>query len=277
MGWRGKEVGQDWVVRKLPLVEKPGGILAFDFDGTMYWAEHNPSVSVKLLDLIEFLRKEKGYLWGICTGRSMMHLMEGLSEGFSFLPDFAVTREREIFYPNQFGRFLPDEKWNKRCDKDHRRLFKKVGKELKAVRHYVEEVAKGEWVTVEGDLAGVVLPEEAEMDGLLEEVTRLCAGCQELGYERNGIYLRFSHADYGKGPALLEVARREGVTSSQVVAGGDNFNDLSLFRSEVTGCPICPGNAVPEVKARVKEGGGVVAEAIASLGLVEALEQVFPK
>ncbi len=262
-------------VRTLPLVEKPDGILAFDFDGTMHWSEHRPPVDYRLIEWIEFLRERRQMIWGVCTGRSMMHLLEGLSDAMPFLPDFVVAREREIYFPNRFGRFVADREWNKKCDRDHKKLFKKIRKELKAVRSYVEEVAKGEWVEVEGDLAGVVLPNEDEMPGLLEEVTRLCGGCANLGYERNTVYLRFSHTDYGKGPALKEIAQRVGSSPENVVAAGDNFNDLTMLQEEITAWPVCPGNAVPEVKERVRECGGVVGSSPASVGIVEAFEEIF--
>ena len=262
-------------MRTLPLVENPDGILAFDFDGTMHDPQRQPPVSGKLFECIEHLRKSENMIWGICTGRSMMHLVEGFSGGMRFLPDFVVAREREIYFPNQFGRFIPDEGWNKICDKDHKRLFKKARKELKAVRKYVEEVAKGEWVEVAGDLAGVVLPHEDEMAGLLAEVEKLCSGLNNLGYERNGVYLRFSHTSYGKGPALKEIARRMNVEPENVIAGGDNYNDLSMLAPDVTAKPICPGNAVPEVRQWVEECGGAVGKSGASVGLVEALDQIL--
>jgi HAD superfamily hydrolase (TIGR01484 family) len=259
----------------LPLVEKPEGILAFDFDGTLHWPDHRPPVDRRLLEWIEFLRERHGMIWGICTGRSLMHLVEGLSTGFPFLPDFAVTREREIFFPGRFGRFVPDDDWNKACEKAHKRVFKKMRKELAAIRKYVEEVAGGKWVQVEGDLAGVVLSREESMGGLLEEIERVCGDSSELAHERNGIYLRFSHADYGKGAALKEIARRCQVEPDSVVAAGDNFNDLTMFHPAITRWPICPGNAVFEVKERVTELDGVVGESLASSGLVEAMEELF--
>lgn len=262
-------------MRTLPLLEKPDGILAFDFDGTMHSPEQRPPIDGRLLGFIENLRESEGMIWGICTGRALMHLVEGFADGLRFLPDFVVAREREIYFPNEFGRFVADVAWNKACDKEHKRLFKKVRKELKAVRKYVEGTAKGEWVEVEGDLAGVVLPSEEEMPGLLSEIERLCGGYPSLGYERNGIYLRFSHSSYGKGSALKEVARRLNVGPEGVIAGGDNFNDLSMFAPDVTLRPICPGNAVAEVKRRVAECGGVVGESIAGAGLAEALGQIF--
>ncbi|MDQ8192404.1 HAD family hydrolase [Roseibacillus persicicus] len=259
----------------LPLVEEPAGILAFDFDGTLHWPEHRPPVDRRMLEWLEFLRERHKFIWGICTGRSLMHLVEGLADSFPFLPDFVVAREREIHFPGRFGRFVPDEDWNRNCDRDHKKLFKKVRKELSQIRKYVEETAKGEWVQIEGDLAGVVLPHEKEMEGLLREVERVCGKCEDLGHERNGVYLRFSHSAYGKGPALKEIAQRVGVPPEKVIAAGDNFNDLTMLSPEITAWPVCPGNAVPEVKKRVRMCDGVVGESLASAGLVEAFEEIF--
>ena len=261
-------------MQTLPLVETPGGILAFDFDGTIHWPEHRPPVDTRLLEWIEFLRDKHQMIWGVCTGRSMMHLVEGFSTGFPFLPDFAVTREREIYFPGRFGRFNPDPEWNKACDAAHKKLFKKLRKELVVIRKHVEE-AGGKWVQVEGDLAGVVLKKEEDMAALLAEVERVCGGRKELSYERNSIYLRFSHSAYGKGAALKEIASRCGLGPDRVVAAGDNYNDLSMLKPEVTAWPVCPGNAVPEVKENVLENGGEVGASLASSGLVDAFEEIF--
>lgn len=259
----------------LPVVENPQGILAFDFDGTLHWPEHRPPVDRRLLEWIEFLRTKRHMIWGVATGRSMMHLVEGLSSGFPFLPDFAITREREIYFPGRFGRFTPDEDWNRACDKAHRKLFKALRRELSTIRKYVEEVAEGKWVEVEGDLAGVVLPDESTVPGLLAEIERVCGGHPELSYERNTIYLRFSHSDYGKGPALQEIAKRCNLAPEKVIAAGDNHNDLTMLTSAVTAWPICPGNAVPAVKEQVVACDGLVGSSLASSGLTEAFEELF--
>ncbi|MDP0490778.1 MAG: HAD hydrolase family protein [Verrucomicrobiota bacterium JB023] len=260
----------------LPVVEQPEGLLAFDFDGTLHWPSHEPPVDKRLLQWIQFLRDKRKMIWGICTGRSIMHLMEGLAGGcFEFLPDFAITREREIFFPGKFNRFQADEEWNKQCEEDHWRLFKSLKPELLALRGFVEDRLSGEWVEQPGDLAGVVLRQEEDMEALLAEFDRLCGRDSKLGYERNSIYLRFSHIAYGKGPVLKEISDRCALSPEQVVACGDNHNDLSMLNPVVTNWPICPSNSVQEVKDQVTAFGGIVADSPASEGLVEAFEEIF--
>ncbi|MFZ4596925.1 MAG: hypothetical protein ACOYOF_21935 [Verrucomicrobiaceae bacterium] len=46
--------------------------------------------------------------------------------------------------------------------------------------------------------------------------------------------------------------------------------DLSVARMIA-----CPGNALPPVKAHVREQGGFIAQGIASTGMMEALQHFF--
>lgn len=255
-------------------VERAGGVLAFDFDGTMHWGNHEPEVDERLFDWIEFLRKRHNLVWGICTGRTLAHLQEGLVSSCRFLPDFVITRERDIFFTNPVGRFEPQARWNTRAQKDHVKLFRRLKKEMKEISEYVQETLKGEWVDDHGD-PGVILRDASGMDSLLELVEEKCGACEELAYERNSIYLRFTHAAYGKGPALREVTRHYGVSSKSVLAAGDNFNDLTMLTPEIADYLICPSNAVDSVKKRVSVCDGVVAKRVASEGIVEAFEQIF--
>lgn len=261
-------------VEAMEPVENAGGVLAFDFDGTMHSGEHDPPVDERLFDWIEFLRKRQNLVWGICTGRTLPHLQEGLVQSCPYLPDFVVVKERDIFFANPFGHFEPDARWNAQAQKDHTKLFRRLKKEMKELRTFVEETLQGKWVEEHGD-PGVVLKDEKGMEDLLELVEERCGGCEELSYERNSIYLRFSHAAYGKGPALREVTRYYEVSASRVLAAGDNFNDLTMLSPEVAENLVCPANAVESVKKRVAVCDGVVAEANASRGLVEAFEHIF--
>ena len=49
----------------------------------------------EFFELIRKLREEQGVIWGINTGRSMEHMVEGFMESrFPFLPDWVVAREQ---------------------------------------------------------------------------------------------------------------------------------------------------------------------------------------
>lgn len=251
-------------------------VLGFDFDDTIMMGEgHSPRIDPQFFDCIRWIRANYGAAWGICTGRSLPQLVEGFNQGqFPFLPDFAVVREREIYFPGQFGRWLPHEQWNKSCSKEHKRLFKKSKRVLAKMKKFVETETNGKWVSVEGDPAGIVAASDEEMERNIKFLETL-PEVPNLTYERNSIYLRFTHAGYRKGTGLLECSSRWGVEKSHILAVGDNFNDLSMLDPFVSGACGCPGNAVPEVKEFVVQRGGKVATKEGSLGVMEVLGHYF--
>ncbi|MDR7402958.1 MAG: Cof-type HAD-IIB family hydrolase [Armatimonadota bacterium] len=78
-------------------------------------------------------------------------------------------------------------------------------------------------------------------------------------------FLEFMHPEATKRRGLLEVARRLGVRREEIMAVGDSWNDLEMFRA--AGLAVAMGNAPAEVQreadyvtARVEDDG--VAEAL---------------
>jgi HAD superfamily hydrolase (TIGR01484 family) len=263
-------------VRPLETPEQAQLVLSFDFDGTLHDPAESPPVSDRFFELIRKLREEKRAIWGINTGRSMNHVIEGLVESrFPFSPDWVVAREREIWFPNNFGRWIGDEKWNKTCEKDHKKFFKKVRKVLNAIRKEVEEHTGATWVEQVGDPAGLISKTEEEMEWIVGRVRELAAGEPLLGWQRNSIYLRFGHRNYQKGSSLVQVAKTFGLDSSRSFAIGDSFNDLEMLNPDAAAHFACPGNAVPEIKAHVAALDGYVCKASHSSACVEALEHFF--
>ena len=247
-------------------------LLAFDFDGTLHDPPSGAVINADFFEAVEQARQDRGVHWGICTGRSLGHLVEGLVEGrFRFLPDFVVPREREIFRPGPFSRWLPDEKWNRRCEREHHKLFRKGRKVLRRIREFVEDHTKARWVEESGDPAGIVASSVDEMDAILRFALGELEALPDLSYERNGIYLRFNHTGFSKGTALTHLAQTEGVAADAVLAVGDNANDLSMLHRDVAGQLGCPSNSIPEVKERVHGHGGVVANSPGCHGVVEVM------
>jgi hydroxymethylpyrimidine pyrophosphatase-like HAD family hydrolase len=258
------------------LPEHPQLVLSFDFDGTLHDPAETPPVSDRLFEKLREMRGERSAIWGINTGRAMNHVIEGLMESrFPFSPDWVVAREREIWFPNNFGRWVGHEKWNKTCEKDHRKFFKKVHKILKAIRAEVEEHTGATWIEQDGEPAGLIARTEEEMEWIVGCVRDLTAGEPMLGWQRNTIYMRFGHRKYQKGSSLVQVAGTFGLNASKSFAIGDSHNDLEMLHPEVAASFACPGNAVPEVRAHVEALNGYVCKAAHSGACVEALEHFF--
>ena len=259
----------------LPAPSEWKAVLGFDFDDTLVLKHGSVPLDPAFFDRIKTIRHDYGTAWGIATGRSLHQLIEGFVEHkFPFLPDFVVARERELYYPGQLGRWLPDEEWNLACEKEHHRLFKKSKRVLSKIRKFVEKRTEARWVSVEGDAAGLVATSDDEMEVILKYVESLPRS-GDLTYERNSIYLRFSHREYNKGAGLLQAALRWDIAPDRILAVGDNFNDISMLQPQVSGACGCPSNSVPAVKILVAERGGRVGDSEGSRGVIEVLDHYF--
>jgi HAD superfamily hydrolase (TIGR01484 family) len=264
-------------VRTLDACPQPGLILSFDFDGTLHDPAGSPPVPTEFFAEIRRLRETHGAVWGINTGRSMPQVVEGLIESrFPFLPDWVVAREREIYFPNTFGRFLPHTDWNKRCEKDIHKLFKKSRKVLKKIRYEIEEHTGARYIEMDGEPAGLISRTEEEMEWIVGHIAPMMAEVPELGWQRNSIYLRFGHRNYQKGSSLTEVARLHGLGTAQAFAAGDSHNDIEMLSAAHSGYAACPANAVEAIQDAVATRGGIITKAAYGYGVVEALRLYFP-
>ncbi len=254
---------------------KPTFILCFDFDGTLVNPEGTPVFHPGLGQMIQQLRQQ-GAAWVINTGRSLAQTLQGIGQHGLFMePDYIVAQECDIYQPGFFSKWKDFGPWNSKARKDHRHFMRDHRKILDAIRHKVESESHAEFL--EGDFGelGIVATTNEELDVLCAYIDALAKQSPDLGYHRNGIYLRFSHAGYSKGTALGELSRLLGLDASRCFAGGDNFNDLSMLTPRFARQIACPSNALEPVKTIVRGHGGFVANRPASEGMMEALTHFF--
>ena len=255
---------------------KPRWLLSFDFDGTLVIPDHEPAVMPEFFELMQSMRDTHRSFWGINTGRSLMLTVQGLLDArFPIMPDYIIAREREIYFPNEFGRWVAEENWNKQCEHEHRRLFRRCKKVLAKLKAWVESETAAVWGIQQEEPAGIVASTASEMDVIVRKIDEEIQLHEKLSYQRNGIYLRFSHRHYHKGTAMREVARLMGLTSDKAFAIGDSHNDLDMLDLEIAALLACPANACEEVKRQVQAAGGYVARGTASRGVIEAIESLF--
>jgi HAD superfamily hydrolase (TIGR01484 family) len=260
----------------LPAPPVANAILSFDFDGTLHSALEQPPVPVAFFELIHRLREEQGIVWGINTGRSMHQVVEGLIESrFPFLPDWVVAREREVYFPNQFGRWLPEKQWNKRCEKEIHSLFKSSKKLLARLRHEVEQHTGAQWIEFEGEPAGIISKTEEEMEWIVDHIGPIIGEEPHFSWQRNSIYLRFGHRDFQKGSSLSYVASRYEIPVSRRFAIGDSHNDFEMLDPAHVGMAACPSNSVTAIKEKIIATGGLITQAAHGYGAIEALIHFF--
>lgn len=246
-------------------------LLSTDFDGTLVDHEADPRVQPALFETFQRLR-EHGVLWAVNTGRVLWHIEEGLHEmQFPFAPDFVLTSEREVFHRGPDGRWQDYGDWNVRCAQEHDKLFALASTLLADIEDFLAKHTKAHPI-YEGDrLIGLAAESDAEMDAIVDFLTRECKRVPGFQFMRNTIYVRFCHEAYSKGTALGELARLTGISRDEIFAAGDHYNDLPMLDGRHAQWVACPGNAVEAVKKAVSKAGGYVADGVCSAGIAEAL------
>lgn len=251
----------------------PAGLLCFDLDGTLIGSGDGstPRFHPRLLDYLHELRNG-GYAWAINSGRSLSSIIGALGQyGILIPPDFIIARESEIYRPEGMGRWADFGSWNEAARREQRKFIKSRGRVFKRLKREVTESGAEFLETDDGQVA-VVTKSNARMDALCENFAAVSEDDPEFGFQRNGVHLRFTHADYSKGTALRELCRLLDITPLSVFAAGDNDNDLPMLSQEFAARLACPANAIPRVRQSVLAANGYVATAEASVGMMQALD-----
>jgi hydroxymethylpyrimidine pyrophosphatase-like HAD family hydrolase len=81
--------------------------------------------------------------------------------------------------------------------------------------------------------------------------------------------LDFLRRDCSKGHALERWARHRGIPVSEIMAIGDNYNDVEML--ELAGYPVIMANASPDLK----QNGWMETSSNDASGVAAALEQVL--
>ncbi len=254
---------------------KPNFILCFDFDGTLINPEGDPVFHPSLGQMIQQLRAQ-GAAWVINTGRSLSQTVQGLAQhGIFMQPDYIIAQECDIYKPGLFSKWTDFGAWNKQARKAHERFVRDHEASLLSIRQMVETQTRAQFLQGDYGELGIVATTDEELDVICSFIDTHSRQFPDIGYHRNGIYLRFSHSGYSKGTALSELARLLGLDAARCFAAGDNHNDLSMLDPRHARMIATPGNGLPPVKAHVLRHGGFVATRPASEGMIEALGHYF--
>lgn len=259
----------------LMAARKPTFILCFDFDGTLIHPDSDPVFHPTLGQMIQQLRGQ-GAAWVINTGRSLAQTLQGLAQhGIYMEPDFIIAQECDIYKPGLFSKWTDYGGWNRQARKAHDRFVKDHQASLNAIREMVKSQTNASFLEGDAGELGIVSSTEDEMDMIATFIDTHASQFPDIGYQRNSIYLRFSHSSYSKGTALSELARLLGLDAARCFAAGDNHNDLSMLDPRHARMIATPGNGLPPIKAHVLKYGGFVATKPASEGMMEALGHYF--
>ncbi|KAA9394877.1 HAD family hydrolase [Kocuria coralli] len=106
------------------------------------------------------------------------------------------------------------------------------------------------------------------LEPLFDDLVREFEGAIELAYSAP-IYLEATARGVDKGSAITDFCKADGVELSQVIAFGDNGNDIGMLRT--AGLGVCMGNGIPEAK----EAADLVTTSNNDEGIARVLSQHF--
>lgn len=250
---------------------RPIRLISTDLDGTLYHEPSEPPMPPELLERIARLQAN-GARWLINTGRDLPGVLDALRRaGGGVWPDFLVLVEREI-YARHDGGYVGLAEWNAACARNHAALFARIANRLPELRERLRARFRGRVYEDAWSPLCVMAETPSDADLAQDFLNEFCRSEPELVVVRNDVYARFSHAAYNKGTALAEVARQLGTPPEQVLAVGDQHNDLPMLSREVAGWLAAPANAIPDVREAVLRQGGFVSPQPHGRGVLDALE-----
>lgn len=110
------------------------------------------------------------------------------------------------------------------------------------------------------EFTGWMLSEDADAAVFAKLIQDLLQGVPQAQVLRNGRWVVALHADFGKGRVLTATLQSWAVPLEQILAVGDQPNDLDMLDGRHAGVPGCPADADATVQATVRQAGGWVAE-----------------
>ncbi|HDC4302215.1 pyridoxal phosphatase [Enterobacter kobei] len=138
-----------------------------------------------------------------------------------------------MFYTEPTGHIIRTEKWSQSLPESQRPVFKQVTS-LREAAHAVS----GIWKFALTDTDTVKLQKFGQ---IVER--ELGLACEWSWHDQVDI----AQVGNSKGKRLAQWVESQGLSMNQVIAFGDNFNDLSMLKSAALG--VAMGNAADEIKA----------------------------
>lgn len=249
----------------------PIRLLSTDFDGTLVGHEPDARTAASLASALRGLR-ERGAVWAVNTGRQLWFALEGLEHArLPHDPEFVLSSEKDIYRRVCEGEWEAFGDWNAHTERRTVELFDRASHVLQAIHEMSAHDKSVEILYENGRVAGLMTADAAAMDRVAERVRSLAKDVPEFSFNRNMVWMRFTHREIHKGSALAELARLLGIPRDEVLAIGDHHNDLPMLDGSAAAMVACPSNAVREVQDAVRSAGGYVSPYPWGEGVADAI------
>ena len=249
----------------------PIRLLSTDFDGTLIGHQPDARTAKSLFDALTSLRQSGG-IWAINTGRQLWFALEGLEQAhLPHDPDYVLSSEKDIYRRVEEGSWEAFGDWNAKTEKQTLDLFGRAEHVFRAIERLTTAEEGIEVLYENGRLAGLMTADSSMMDRTAELVREVAADLPEFSFNRNDVWMRFTHREIHKGSSLTELGRFLGIPREEVLAIGDHHNDIPMLDGSAAGMVACPSNAVREVQEIVSRNKGYVSPYPWGEGVADAI------
>jgi HAD superfamily hydrolase (TIGR01484 family) len=253
-------------------------LIALDFDLTIY-DYANPSLTLKLLPWFKKL-SQAGVVVGLATGRRVDDLKYTLEEiGFPWsqpFPAFIICEEGLVM--NTDGtEYSPAVEWNnwRRKQVTTTNAILKPIFELKIQEALAEGFECLEDLVTDQSGTKVVYETPKIAEIVRRTLLKAVAKIQGISIVRNHHIILGLPTGADKGSALSQLTLCNNITEDQVLAIGDNLNDLCMIDGGHSFRVATVSNAVSEIQVCVAAKGGFIASKKAPLGVMEIFDYYF--
>jgi HAD superfamily hydrolase (TIGR01484 family) len=249
----------------------PIRLLSTDFDGTLIGHEPDARTADALSSALQDLRR-RGAVWAVNTGRQLWFALEGLEHAhLPHDPEFVLSSEKDIYRRVGDGDWEAFGEWNAHTERRTINLLESARHILDAISVMSSTDKNVEILYENGRVAGLMTADTGTMDRIVDKIRALAVDVPEFSFNRNMVWMRFTHRDIHKGSALAELARLLGIPREEVLAIGDHHNDIPMLDGSAATMVACPANAVNEVKDVVRAANGYISPFAWGEGVADAI------
>lgn len=257
-------------------MQSPIKLLVIDFDGTALGGHEPyaqfPAEFARFLDGL----KARGIQWATNTTWGVEGQWELIQRsGLKNRPAFLCGGTGQFLARVVRGRPVHDPSFERAVVRKHRRFRRHHGARVRSVLRQILDANLAARLSVDFDNENIVSYRAAPgcADRLMTLVTPLLqADAYYLWHPERRTANSLMPVHINKGGVIADIQARMGIGPENTIVAGDASNDLAMFDRAAAHYAICPANAEPIIKKRVRKLGGYIARRDYSWGVIEGVE-----
>ncbi len=241
---------------------------AVDFDDDHAW------IADEIVELLNEIG-ERGAAWCTNSGRSAQNQF-GLVQACRPLVNMPVALlagERHIYWLKPTYR--PHEPFNSIMTRRMEELHPQVVAALAPYRGRLRATYTFTYEQDDDRVVGWNLADREQVPELIADLREILAGVADAQVLSNGTWVIITHVEAGKSVVLAETARQLGLSREEILAVGDQMNDVDMLTGRTAAHVGCPADASDVVKHTVRSAGGIVSDLPHTRGTADVIRRAF--